>query len=676
MQALPSDGAAPALTSGAETPTTRPGPRRIALVGGPNVGKSALFTALTGRYVAISNYPGTTVETSRAIARLAGPRTEVIDTPGLESLRALREEERVTQRLLLNDPPEVVAHVVRAGNLALGLCLTCELLEAGLPTVLVVNMMDELRGAGGRADLEKLGALLGIPVVGTVATSGEGVDRLREILNGPVARSSPPPVEYPEALRRFFEAQAGPLARLGMGARAAGILLLEKDPDLEARAAADPGLLAEAAATRHAIGGGCEAGRDCAGCLFAAGTAGVQASVARRAWCEDVARRITEGAPSAAGPAFPLDAFLLHPVGGFAVLAAVLYALYQVVGVLGAGVLVDAIESTVFEQHLTPWVTRAVEWALPWIAARDLMVGPNGIWTLGITYAVAIIVPIVGLFYLCFGVLEDTGYLPRLGVLAHRFLSRVGLGGQAAIPLILGLGCVSTATLATRALPTRRERLIAVVLLSLAIPCAAQFGVVLAILSVSVWAVAAWLTAVGSAFLLTGALAGRGLAGPSPLLLTELPPLRWPRPGNILRKSAARIRWYFAEILPFFLIASVLLWLLDLAGFMPAVEAGLRPLVRAVGLPDEASRFLLFGFFRRDYGAAGLHDLAQAGALDLRQLVVAAVLLTLFIPCIAQLLILRKEFGARMTAAVVAFVFVAAFAAAAALNLGLVACGL
>jgi ferrous iron transport protein B len=181
---------------------------------------------------------------------------------------------------------------------------------------------------------------------------------------------------------------------------------------------------------------------------------------------------------------------------------------------------------------------------------------------------------------------------------------------------------------------------------------------------------------VGVAFLATGAIAGRSLPGDPPRLLTELPPLRWPAPGPILRKSAARIGRYFLEILPFFVAASVILWALTWTGLFDWIVAGLRPLARLVGLPDAASRFLLFGFFRRDYGAAGLYDLAGDGALGLRQLVVAAVLLTLFIPCVAQLLILRKEFGLKTTGAVVAFVFICAFAVAGLLNLGLAASGL
>jgi ferrous iron transport protein B len=651
--------------------------RRVVLVGGPNVGKSCLFTALTGHYVVVSNYPGTTVEISRARVALDGAEAEALDTPGLGSLRALQEEERVTQRALLEAAPDAVVHVVPATQLARGLALAVELLEADLPVVLCLSMMDEMEASGRHLDVGVLSRALGVPVCGTVATTGRGVEDLKRVLAGPVPRAAAPAVEYPPAAARFVAAFRPRLAALGTGPVAAGLLLLERDPVMEARAAAaDPGLLPEAAAARAEAGAGCAAS-GCASCPFAEGPAGVGIRAARGAWASALAASVTRGETDAARlPGRGIDRLLLHPLGGYAVLAVLLYGLYLVVGVFGAGTVVDGIESVLFEEHLGPAVADAAARWIPWAPLRSLLVGENGIWTLGITYAVAIILPVVGLFYLCFGLLEDSGYLPRLGVLLHRSLARLGLGGQAAIPLILGLGCVTTATLATRALPTRRERLIAVLLLSLATPCAAQLGVVLAILSFSPWALVAWAGTIGLAFVLTGLAAGRGLPGASPTLLTELPPLRRPSLRHVARKSLARIRWYFLEILPFFLIASVILWGLDLAGLLPSVEASLRPLARLAGLPGEASRFLLFGFFRRDYGAAGLYDLAQAGALDVRQVVVSAVLITLFIPCIAQLMVLKREFGNAATAAIVGFVFAAAFGTAAGLNLALAAAGL
>jgi ferrous iron transport protein B len=475
----------------------------------------------------------------------------------------------------------------------------------------------------------------------------------------------------------FLAAETARLSRLGSAPRAAGLLLLQGDPDLKSRAAAsDPGLLREAGVVRDAACPG-DGTAGCGGCFFASGAASVHVGLARRAWAMEVATEALGGVPGGERPArITLDAVMLHPVGGFLVLAAVLVGLYEVVGVFGAGTLVAWIEGHVFTEHLTPWVRDLVDAAVPGAALRGLLTGENGLWTLALTYAVAIVVPVVGLFYFCFGILEDSGYLPRLGVLVHRVLARVGLGGQAAIPLILGLGCVTTATMATRALPTRRERLIAVLLLSLATPCAAQLGVVLAILSFSPWALVAWAGTVLLAFGATGVAAGRGMPGPPPRLLTELPPLRWPSLWHIARKSAMRIGRYLLEVLPYFAAASVILWGLEWTGLLGGVESGFRPLARLVGLPEEASRFLLFGFFRRDYGAAGLYDLAHDGGLGVRQLVVAAVLLTLFIPCLAQLMVLKKEFGWRVTAAIVGFVFVAAFAVAAGLNLALASAGL
>lgn len=169
---------------------------RIAIVGAPNVGKSLLFNRLTGAYAAVSNYPGTTVEVARGRARLAGceGEVEVVDTPGMYALTPLSEEERVARRILIEEHPALVVHVADAKNLPRMLPMTLELLEAGLPVALAVNLLDEADARGVRLDLQALEDRLGIPVVGTVCTSGLGLERLREILaarifsHGPVRR--------------------------------------------------------------------------------------------------------------------------------------------------------------------------------------------------------------------------------------------------------------------------------------------------------------------------------------------------------------------------------------------------------------------------------------------------------------------------------------------------------
>ncbi|HSV73651.1 MAG TPA: FeoB small GTPase domain-containing protein [Chthonomonadales bacterium] len=163
--------------------TARGDAPRVVVVGTPNVGKSVLFHRLTGAYVTVSNYPGTTVEVARGRARFGGRQVEVVDTPGLHSLRTLSDEERVARRLLLEEPAMVVLHVVDAKNLERMLPFTFQLLEAGLPVVLVANMIDEAERAGLRIDVEGLEQSLGIPVVGTVAVSGRGIPRLRALLD-------------------------------------------------------------------------------------------------------------------------------------------------------------------------------------------------------------------------------------------------------------------------------------------------------------------------------------------------------------------------------------------------------------------------------------------------------------------------------------------------------------
>jgi ferrous iron transport protein B len=218
------------------------------------------------------------------------------------------------------------------------------------------------------------------------------------------------------------------------------------------------------------------------------------------------------------------------------------------------------------------------------------------------------------------------------------------------------------ATLVTRTLETRRERMIATLLLALAIPCSAQLGVVLGILSMSAAAVTVWALVLVLVFLVVGRLAALALPGRPPSFYMELPPLRWPGLRNVLIKTGTRVRWYFAEILPLFLLASVLLWAGDLSGLLAVATSGLEPVVRAVGLPVQAAPAFLYGFLRRDFGAAGLYELARRGALDTAGLTTAAVTITLFVPCVAQFLMMRKERGLGVALAVLAVATTIAFA--------------
>jgi len=302
-------------------------------------------------------------------------------------------------------------------------------------------------------------------------------------------------------------------------------------------------------------------------------------------------------------------------------------------------------------------------------AVQELFVGEYGVITLGIRYAVGIILPIVATFFLFFSILEDSGYFPRLALLVDRVFKRLGLSGRAVIPLVLGFACDTMATMVTRTLETRRERVLATLLLALAIPCSAQLGVILAVFAGQPLAFGVWVLALVGTFVLVGAIGARVLPGGPATFYMELPPLRRPRLGNVLIKTYTRMQWYFMEVLPLFLLASVLMWAGQRTGVFAALVAALQPVVSALGLPAETAGVFLFGFFRRDYGAAGLFELTRSGALDQIQLAVAGVTLTLFVPCVAQFLMMMKERGVRTALGMLAFITPFAFGAGYLLNL-------
>jgi ferrous iron transport protein B len=372
-----------------------------------------------------------------------------------------------------------------------------------------------------------------------------------------------------------------------------------------------------------------------------------------------------------------LSYLMMNPLTGFPILFVILYlGLYKFVGDFGAGTVVNFIEGTVFEKYLNPSLMKLVSSFIPWGAVRELLVGEYGVLTLGLRYAVALILPLVTLFFIVFSIIEDSGYLPRLAMLIDKTFKKIGLSGRAVIPMVLGFGCATMATLVTRTLPTKRERVIATMLLALAVPCSAQLGVILALLGGHPKAMIIWAAIVSLVFLLIGFLTAQVLPGEKPSFYIEIPPLRFPNIANIATKTYARVKWYFMEILPLFLLASVLIWFGKLTHLFDSIVWLLRKPVGLMGLPPEAAKIFLFGFFRRDYGAAGLYDLHKHGLLNGVQMVVACVALTLFLPCIAQFLMSIRERGLKTGLGISAFTLSIAFGVACLVNVVLTHLGL
>jgi len=358
-----------------------------------------------------------------------------------------------------------------------------------------------------------------------------------------------------------------------------------------------------------------------------------------------------------------------EPSTGLPILAFVLYATYLFVGVFGAQTLVGALEGRLFNGLVNPAAIAAASY-IPVPFIRDFLVGKYGLITMGLTYALAIVLPVVTTFFLMFGFLEDSGYIPRLAIFSDRLFRSMGLNGKAVLPMVLGLGCDTMATMTTRILGTPKERLIAITLLALGVPCSAQLATIMGILGgISVWALLLLFAVVLSQMVLVGFLAARVLPGDRSDFILELPPIRLPRMRNLVTKTALRVRWYLGEAVPLFLIGTALLFVFDRLGALDVLTRAARPVVTgALGLPPESAGVFVMGFLRRDYGAAGLFKLAHDGSLSGVQSVVALTVMTLFVPCVANLLMIIRERGARTGLAILAAVTVIAVGTGAMLN--------
>jgi Fe2+ transport system protein B len=341
----------------------------------------------------------------------------------------------------------------------------------------------------------------------------------------------------------------------------------------------------------------------------------------------------------------------------------VLLLVYEFVGVIGAGTLVDALENNIFNGFLTPTLRALIPAGL----VHDFFVGEYGLISVGLTYALAIVLPIVATFFIAFSLLEDSGYLPRLAILSDRLFRVMGLNGKAVLPMVLGLGCDTMATMTTRILETKKERLIATLLLALGVPCSAQLGVLLAISgSLSLGAMLTVFGVVLSQMFLVGFLSSKIIKGRRGDFIFEIPPIRVPVLKNVWNKTRYRMWWYLSEALPLFLLGTLILFVFDrvrvptpwgkLSG-LDMINNSLAPLVTGVlHLPAKTAQVLVLGFLRRDYGAAGLYDMVRDGLMTPVQIVVSLIVLTLFIPCVANFFMIIREQGLKKALLILAFI--------------------
>ncbi len=587
--------------------------RRIALAGNPNVGKSVFFGYLTGIYAEVSNYPGTTIE----ITSGHSGSDVIIDTPGIYGVSSFNDEERVARDIILE--ADVVINVVDAVHMERDLFVTLQLADMGIPMIVALNFMDDAKREGLEIDVDLLSDLLGVPVIPTVATKQIGLEDVRQA----VEKARPGHAD-PEIARRITEELRA------VGSATEALLVLEGDEVVSKRHGLKPGEYRE------------------------------EFYRMRRERVNDIVSHVVRELSVGRRISARLGSLMINPWAGVPILIGILFLMYELIAVFVAQIVVGFTEGTIMEGYWEPAARAFVHGFAAsdtWIST--LLVGKFGIITMTVTYLIGLLLPLVAGFYLALSILEDSGYLPRLAALADRMLNSIGLNGRAVVPIILGFGCITMATITTRLLGTEREKTIATAILNFAIPCSAQLGVIVLLLGrVGPTYTLAYVAVVGACLVAIGTVLHRTLPGDSSPLLIDLPQLRLPRWQNITHKTASRTAAFMKEAAPWFLVGSAVVAFMQVTGLLAVWERAFAPLTTAwLHLPRGAASAFVMGMVRRDFGAAGF------AAMDLTapQTLVAMVTMTLFVPCVASVTILFKERGIRQALAIWLGTWVTAF---------------
>jgi len=571
------------------------GAKKIVLAGNPNSGKSVFFNALTGLYVDVSNYPGTTLEISHGFYG----KDVVIDTPGVYGVSSFNDEEKVARDVITS--ADVVVNIVNAVHLERDLFLTQQIIDMGLPVVVALNMMDEAERQGIAVDVDLLSDLLGVPVVPTVAVAKKGLEELKKQI--PQARKGNVEYQLQAILNKLLNR---------VGTQGEALLVLEDD---------------EMVAQRHGLnlGGEREA-------IY----------LARREKINDIINHVVKESSQGVRFTTLLGRLMMRPVTGIPLLLLTLWGMYQLIGVFIAGTVVGITEETIMLGMYEPAVRGFITGFLSENSILGtILIGEFGLLTMTVSYILGLLLPLVTGFYLMLAVLEDSGYLPRIATLADRALTSLGLNGRAVIPLILGFGCVTLATITTRLLGSERERTIAVFLLGLAIPCSAQLGVIVGLLAkVEPAFLALYAGAIFIVLVAIGTMLNKVLPGESTHLLIDLPPVRIPRLSNVLTKTVIKSYAFLKEATPLFALGALLISILQITGALVAIQNALAPVTMGLlKLPKETATAFIMGLVRRDFGAAGLNDLTMTSL----QTTISLIAITLFVPCIAAVIVLFKE---------------------------------
>jgi ferrous iron transport protein B len=625
------------------------------LAGNPNVGKSSIFNRLTGMGVVTANYPGKTVELNMATTNFKDLRIGIIDLPGSYALGAVSEDQWVARRAVLDSEPDAAIMILDATNLARNLYMTLQFIDLGIPIVAALNLIDEAEKRNIITDTEKLSDLLGIPVVPTIATTGQGLDEL--IQKAVEAARNKYEIRYNVRYGTDIETNIKKLEDLlsrydfGISPRALALLLLEEDNEfieLVEKHAQGNFLMGEV--KKISIDIKKKHGEKTP----------IRIARERHGLAGSIASQVQGDVTPAASD--KVWAYTTSPLTGIPLLVGVLAIIFGFL--FYGGNLLSTLFSDMWAAYMSPIIDGAI-----FAVFGNGHIGKTLVWGFdaGILAALAVGIPYVLTFYFLLAFLEDTGYLNSVAFLTDRLMHKFGLHGRAIIPLVAGAGCNVPAIIGTRVLTTMRERTIASTLITL-IPCSARTAVILGAVSLFVgWkpAVAIYIIILGLVFFV-GIGLNKVMPGSSSGLVMEMFPFRAPIISNILKKTWFRFKDFVFVAFPIVVIGSLVLGALYETGYLWKLTEPLAPVVEDwLGLPPVAGLTLIFAVLRKELALQLLVTFAVVqyggGASNLllfmspTQLFVYALVNTIYIPCVATIAVLGRELGWRRALGIMAF---------------------
>ncbi len=638
--------------------------KKVLILGLPNSGKSRLFSRLTGRYAEVANAPLTTIDLNQAPLALGKGKGayEIIDSPGIQDLFTSLNESETIREAIFALHPDAIIMCLDANRLKQSLALALEVQTLGIPMVVSLNLAEEARARGLTIDAKLLSHSLDVPVV---------------TQNGHVREA----LLLADALGTARPGQAKGLSygkSIGEGLRRIQSGLPEYVPYPRAVA-------------MHMLMGGAAAS------AFMERTVGIEAaidlmrqaeevilhirgdalSIVKKAWSrwiDQSARRLVRLRRNSSINALQTLARLTRSIifGPLILIIILYFTFFMVVDV--ANTIAELLNDGLWMP-----IRDYLAGVLPPGFISDFLIGDYGILSMGLANALLTVLPILSVFYLVFNTLEDAGYLPNLSVLTRRILAKIGLGGSAIMPLILGFGCKTMATLTAKTLTSSREKFITIFLVAFAIPCAGQMGLNMSIIGRMGWgAFVISSVSLVAVELAAGVFLHRFLkrSDEKDLFILELPPIRIPQPKAVLQKTYMRISSFLRESLGIFVMAALALFAMDRIGLLGAIKDLLGPVLeRFLGLPSSMLDAIILLLARHEAAAAVIIDLIRKGQLGYRESIIAVTLTTMFIPCFANMMAMVRVLGLRSALVIFASVNVAALASCAALNWILIVLG-